>query len=120
MNTRLLEIIRGANREFQAFIEEVSQNGPKLALARGTSSKLNRIALHLSRVERALAASGRPPAETAEAGYELSRYRETLKALKTALETFQFSLLAQKSHLENVQANMQAARAWADSIRQIS
>jgi hypothetical protein len=34
------------------------------------------------------------------------------------MQTLQFSLLAEKSRLENVRANMQAARAWATSVRE--
>ena len=36
------------------------------------------------------------------------------------METLQFSLLAEKARLKDVRANMQAARAWATSLREIS
>jgi len=36
------------------------------------------------------------------------------------METLQFSLLTEKARLDNVRANMQSARAWAASLREIS
>ena len=59
-------------------------------------------------------------AEAPEAAYQVMKYRENLKALKSIMEALQFSLLAEKARLENVRANMQAACAWAASVREIS
>jgi hypothetical protein len=36
------------------------------------------------------------------------------------MEALQIALLAEKTRLENVRANMQAACAWATSVREIS
>ena len=36
------------------------------------------------------------------------------------MEGLQFSLLAEKARLDNVRANVQAACAWAESVRELS
>jgi hypothetical protein len=43
-----------------------------------------------------------------------------LKVMKRIMETLQTSLLAEKSRLDSVRANTQAACAWATSMREIS
>ena len=67
-----------------------------------------------------LAAETKAFAQTPDAAYEALKYRENLKSLRSTMETLQFSLLAEKARLENVRANLQAARAWAKSLREIS
>jgi hypothetical protein len=120
MNNRLLDVIRMANREFQEFINQVSQNGAKVVESRGAGHRLEKVDLRLQEVSKFLAAGSRPSADAPEVEFEVLKYRENLKALRTTVETLQFSLLAEKARLENVRANMQAARAWAASLREIS
>jgi len=120
MNNELLDIIRIANREFQEFIDQVAQNGAKVVESRGAVRRLEKVDLRLQQVSKYLAAESRPSAQAPEAEYEVLKYRENLKSLRSVLETLQFSLLAEKARLENVRANLQAACAWATSLREIS
>ena len=120
MNDELLDIIRIANREFQEFIDQVAQNGAKVVESRGAVRRLEKVDLRLKQVSKYLAAGSRPSAQAPEASYETLKYRETLKTLRSTMETLQFSLLAEKARLENVRANLQAACAWATSLREIS
>ena len=120
MNNELLDVIRFANREFQEFIDQVSQNGAKVVESRGAARRLEKVNFRLKQVSHYLAAGFRSAAQEPEAAYELLKYRENLKALRNVMETLRFSLLAEKARLENVRANMQAACAWATSLREIS
>jgi hypothetical protein len=120
MNGELLDIIRLANREFQEFIDQVRQIGAKVVESRGALSRLEKVNLRLKEVSAHLGAGSRSPGHEAEATYEVLKYRENLRALRSAMETLQFSLLTEKARLDNVRANMQSARAWAASLREIS
>ena len=120
MNTKLRDIIRIANREFPEFIGEVLQNGPKGAELGGAARRLGKVALRLKQVDRYLAERAGSGAKALESEQEFLTYAENLKALRGVLETLQSSLLAQKSHSDNVRANLQAASAWATSLRQTS
>ena len=120
MNNDLLDIIRIANREFQEFIDQVAQSGAQVVQSRGAVHRLEKVDLRLKQVSQHLAADSKPPTPGPEAAYEVLKYRETLKALRNVMEVLQFSLLAEKARLENVRANLQSARAWATSLREIS
>jgi len=120
MNNELLDIIRIANREFQEFIDQVAQNGAKMVESRGAVRGLDKVDLRLKLVARYLAAESRSAAKAPEDAYEVLKYGENLKTLRRVMETLQFSLLAEKARLENVRANLQAACAWATSLRAIS
>lgn len=119
MNHRLQNVMRVANHEFQEFIDQVSQGGAKVLESGGGGRRLREVDLQLKQVAQCLADPRSTP-PTAEDELEVLKYRENLKALKNALETLQFSLLTEKARLENVRANMQAACAWATSLREIS
>jgi len=120
MNNELLDILRMASREFQEFIDQVAQNGPKVVESRGAARRLDKVDLRLKQVAQYLAGESRSAAKAPEAAYEVLKYRENLKTLRNVMETLQFSLLAEKARLENVRANLQAACAWATSLREIS
>jgi hypothetical protein len=120
MNNEMLDIIRIANREFQEFIDQVAQNGAKVVESRGAVRRLEKVDLRLKQVSKFLAAGSQSFAQAPEAAYEVLKYRENLKNLRAVMETLQFSLLAEKARLENVRANLQAACAWATSLREIS
>jgi hypothetical protein len=120
MNNELLDILRIANREFQEFIDQVTQNGAQVVESRGAVHRLEKVDLRLKQVSHRLAAGSKSPAPEPETAYEVLKYREKLKALRNAMETLQFSLLAEKARLENVRANLQSACAWATSLREIS
>jgi hypothetical protein len=120
MNNELLDIIRIANREFQEFIEQVAQKGARVVESRGAVRRLDKVDLRLQQVSKFLAADAKSSLEAPEAAYEVLKYGENLKALRRAIEILQFSLLAEKARLENVRANLQAACAWATSLREIS
>jgi hypothetical protein len=120
MNSKLLEVIRIANREFQEFIDQAARNGEKAVDCRGAFRRLNKVNFQLQQVANFLAKESKPLAPTPGAAYEILKYRENLRSLRIAMETLQFSLLTEKARLENVRANMQAARAWASSLREIS
>jgi hypothetical protein len=120
MNSELLDVVRIANREFQEFINQVSQNGAKVVESRGAVRRLEKVDLRLKQVSEYLAAGARASAQGPEAAYEILKYRENLKTLRNLMETLQFSLLAEKARLENVRGNLQAACAWATSLREIS
>ena len=120
MTNELLDILRSANHEFQEFSEQVAQKGAKVVDSRGAERRLEKLNLRLQQVSQLLSPGGKAPIQTPESAYEVLKYRENLKALRSAMETLQFSLLVEKGRLENVRANLQAACAWATSIRDIS
>ena len=120
MTEELLDTIRTANREFQEFIDQVSQNGAKVVETRGATRRLGKVDLRLKHVSKCLAAVSQSSAEAPEVAHQVLKYRENLKVMKGIMETLQFSLLAEKARLDNVRANMQAACAWAASMREIS
>jgi hypothetical protein len=120
MSDGLLDAIRIANREFQEFIDEVAQSGAKVVESRGAVHRLEKVQIRLREVARHLAEEARSPTRTPEAAYEVLKYRENLKNLRGVMESLQFSLLAEKTRLENVRANLQSACAWAASLRDIS
>ena len=120
MNTGLLDVVRVANREFQEFINQVSQNGAKVVETRGAAHRLEKVDLRLQQVSKLLVAGSWPSADAPELAFEVRKYRENLQALRAAVEALQFSLLAEKARMESVRANMQAACAWATSLREIS
>jgi hypothetical protein len=115
-----LDIIRMANREFQEFMDKVAQNGAKVVESRGAVGRLDKINLRLQQVSQFLAADSRASLRAPEVALEVLKYGENLKALRSVVQTLQFSLLAEKSRLENTRANLQAACAWATSLREIS
>jgi hypothetical protein len=120
MKNELLDIMRTANREFGDFIDQVNENGAKVVESRGAIRRLERVELRLQQISKFLAVGSKSPAQQSEAAYEVLKYRENLKSLRNVLETLQFSLVAEKARLENVQANLQSARAWAASLRETS
>jgi len=120
MNPGLLKFIRTANREFELLIDEISRIGTRIAESPRTLRRLQKIELRLHQVGHYLEEISEPIDEVAESELEVLKYRENLKVLGTVLETLQFSLLAQKSHLENAQANLNAANAWATALRHTS
>ena len=81
---------------------------------------MDKINLRLQQVSKFLATESWSALQAPEAEHEILKYRENLKALRSIMETLQFSLLAEKARLENVGANLQAAHAWATSLREIS
>src|SRR5208282_1555912 len=105
MNNQLLDILRIANREFQEFIDQVTQKGAQVVESRGAVRRLEKVNLRLKQVSQHLAAGSKSPAPEPEAAYEVLKYREKLKALRNAMETLQFSLLTEKARLDNVRAN---------------
>jgi hypothetical protein len=120
MDTELVDVIRIANREFQEFIDQVAQSGAKVVESRGAIRRLEKVDRRLKEVSECLAAGAKSFPEEPQVAYEVLKYRETLKALRTVMESLQFSLLAEKARLDNVRANLQAACAWATSLREIS
>ena len=120
MNDELLDLVKTANREFQEFVDQVSQEGSKVVESRGAVQRLEKVDLRLRQVTEFLAAIPGKSEPTPEEAYEFLRYRDILRSLRSAMETLQFSLLSERSRLENVRANMQAATAWAASVREIS
>ena len=95
MGGELLNIIRTANREFQEFIDKASQDGAKVVESRGAGRRLDKLDVRLKQVGEQLDAVAELEAPDPEAAYQLMRYRE------------------------NLRANMQAACAWATSVRDI-
>jgi len=120
MKPGLLQATRIANRGIQELIDDVSQNGAPVLESPGAVGRLRRLALRFKQVDRLLAEGSGESTKLAESEHEISKYRENLKALKAILETAQLSLLARKSHLENVRASLEAANSWAASLRQTS
>lgn len=120
MGSEQLDVIRIANREFQEFIDQASQKGARILVSRGAALRLGKLDLRLRQVSQHLASAARSSAHAPEAAYQVMKYRDNLKALRGVLETLQFSLLAERARIENLRANMQAACAWATSVRDIS
>ncbi len=120
MNNELLNVLRSANREIQEFIDEILPMGAKAVESRGVAQRLEKVDRRLKQISYCLAALSRAAAQDPEAAGEVRKYRENLEALRTTLGKLQFSLCAEKARLESVRTNMQAARAWAVSLREIS
>jgi hypothetical protein len=120
MGSELLDAVRIANREFQEFIDKASQDGAKVVESRGAARRLEKLDTRLKQISQHLDASSGFAAHEPEAAYQFMKYRENLRTLRSVLETLQFSLLAEKARLESLRANMQAACAWATSVRDIS
>jgi hypothetical protein len=120
MDNDFVEIIRAANREFQQFIDQVTESGAQVVESAGASRRLEKVDARLKQVSEHLASAVKESAQNPEAAYDLLKYRENLRTLRSVMETLNFSLLAQKARLENVRANMQSACAWATSLREIS
>ena len=116
----LLKTVRIANREFEAFMEEVTREGANAMATRPAARRLERVNLRLKQVATHLAEGPGHPKPPLGTEYELFEYRDNLRRLRGTLQTLQFSLLAEKTRLENVRANLQSARAWAASLRDIS
>jgi DNA repair exonuclease SbcCD ATPase subunit len=120
MSNELLDVMRIANREFQEFIEHVAQNDAKVVESRGAVRRLDKVDLLLKRVSKILAAVSPSSLQSPDAANEILKYRENLKTLRSVMETLQFSLQAEKARMESVRSNLQAAGAWATSLREIS
>ena len=120
MDSELLNLIRTANREFQDFTDRASRDGAKVVATRGATHRLEKLDARLTQISQHLDAAPAAVADEPEAAYQFVKYRENLKALRSVLETLQFSLLAEKSRLDNLRANLQSACAWAASVREIS
>ena len=120
MDKESADIIRTANREFQEFIDQVMQYGAKGVDSPRAIRRLEKVDVRLKQVSEILVSAIKASAREPEAAYELLKYRENLRSLRSVMETLQFSLLAEKARLENVRANMQSACAWARSLREIS
>jgi hypothetical protein len=120
MNTELLDLVRIANREFQEFISQVTLKGAKALESPGGVRRLEKIRLRLAQISQHLATLSKSSPPKAEVAYVVLKYRETLRTLGAVMQTLNFSLLAEKSRLEQVRGNLQAARAWATSFREIS
>jgi hypothetical protein len=120
MNDELVDILRIANREFQEFIDRVSENGAKVVETRGALGRLGKVDLRLKHISKFLVTASQSSMQSPETAHQVLKYRETLKKLKNSMEALQIALLAEKTRLENVRANMQAACAWATSVREIS
>ena len=120
MNEEFLEVMRNANREFQEFMDEVSRSGAGVVASHGAFRRLEKVDLLLRQVSQCLTSASRASADTPEVALVVLKYRENLKALRNIMETLQFSLLAERSRLENLRANMQSACAWAATLREIS
>jgi hypothetical protein len=120
MKAEFVDVVRTANREFRELIEELSRNEMQFMRSRGAVRRLEKVSIRLSQVESYLTQRPKSSGRAAESEYEILKYRENLKALKTAFETLQYSLLVEKSRLDNARSNLQAAHAWADSVRQLS
>ena len=119
MDTRQVSAVRIANREIQEFVDQFTKDGPGTTKTGVTVERLQEITRRLGQVDRYLAQSKASP-PTPQSESEISQYRENLKALKRVFENLQDALLAEKSQIENNRANMRAASAWAQSLRQTS
>ncbi len=120
MNNQLLKVLRSANREFQEIIDEASQNGEPALESRRAAQRLEKVDRRLTQISYYLAAVSRSAAQEPEVAHEVEKYRENLKALRGVMEKLQCSLRTEKARLENVRTNMQATKAWATSLREIS
>jgi hypothetical protein len=120
MNRELLQVIRTANREFQRFIQQVAPNLATLVQARGASERLGNLNSCLKCVAQQFGADVQLFESEPAGAHEIMQYRENLLALRRHLGSLQFSLLAERDRLEGARANLQSARAWAASLREIS
>ena|ERR1700678_2265214 len=120
MNNELRDVLNIANREFQEFIDQVSQNGTIVVEWGEALRRLVKVDLRLNHVSKLLAVNSKISPEPPEAASAVLKYRDNLKSLLDVMEAFYSSLLAEKSRLDNLKANMRAARKWAASVRDIS
>ena len=120
MDTAPLEVIRIANREFREFSDRFSVAGMGLEQCLDASRRLGKVSLRLKQVERLIAQ--RLHTKQPEPGLDetLQEYGQNLKALKEIVENLESTLLARKTGMDNARARMNAADAWARSVRELS
>jgi len=120
LQATILQVIRIANREFQDFAERFSEQDPAYGQYAEAARRLGKVSLRLKQVERVLARRAEGDQEEPELDQAVLEYGENLKALKKIVENLELMLLARKSRFEDARAHLQAANAWATSMRQIS
>jgi len=120
MNDAALRIIRTANRGFQEIIRQATESGNKAMGTGDAATLLRKIDQRLKQVAKHLGEGATALGTDSEAAIELQMYRENLTRLRHVVETLQSRLLAEKTRMDNVRANLRAARAWATSLREIS
>ena len=120
MDVTLREIVRIANHELGDFIRRFSEQGRDHGKCLEAAKRLGKISLRLKQVERLLAERTKHRSEGAEIDRTILEYEENLKALRGIVEGLESTLLARRSRFEHTRAHLQAADAWARSVRQIS
>jgi len=118
MDNTLLDVIRTANREFRNFFEEISRTDISVMKSSSAPGRIEKIGRRLEQVGEILARTPRVSDLPSDGSREIAKYEENLKQLRTSLESIQYSLLVERSHLENVRANLRAASAWAASLKE--
>lgn len=120
MASELRKALWAANHEFPRFMDQTSHDGAKVTASLAVTGRLEKVNQRLQQIAQYLGARSDFTETGPEEARELAIYRENLQSLRSALEGFQSSLVAEKAHLERARGNMQAACSWAASLREIS
>jgi len=120
VDAELLEFIRATNREVQVFMDQVIQNGAKTVRSAAALRRLEQLNRRLERIAEHLGSGPSAAPHDPEGEHELRKYAKNLKNLRSVVETFERSLRAEKSRLENARRHLRSASAWAASLQDIS
>lgn len=119
MPAEFVQLIRAVNGELRGFLHSTAPNDP-LSDPAVTSEQIQRLTKRLEQVGEQLSLGRALPPARQAAGVqaEIAQYVENLKKLRSAVETFQSSLLVRRSQLQADQKHLQAASAWATSYKE--
>jgi ubiquinone biosynthesis protein UbiJ len=117
MPAEFVQLIRAVNGELRGFFHSAgTADSSDTALG---SEQIERLTKRLEQVGEQLGRALPSAQQTAEGRAEMAQYARNLKKLRSAVETFQSSLLVQRSQLQTDQKHLQAASAWATSYKEI-
>lgn len=117
MPAEFVQLIRAVNGELRGFFHSAAPNDP-LSDTALSSEQIERLTKRLEQVGEQLGRALPPAQQTAEGRAEIAQYVQNLKKLRSAVETFQSSLLVRRSQLQADQKHLQAASAWATSYKE--
>ena len=117
MSTGLVTLIRKANQDFSAFLDEFSRYKLDDYASADVSKRIQRIAAEIGQVGDTLQAQSLPAQLDVESRAEMDRYTGNLEQLKKALERIRLALLERQSQLKSAQAHIRAASSWMESYK---
>ena len=111
MSTTLLTALRGVNAELRKILTSDPAKVASEPNPRSLGERLQQVGRELPDL-----AAGRPPDTATQA--EISQYVQNLEEVKNSLEALQAMLREERSRLVGEGTHLQAARAWASSMKE--